>query len=47
MTVQFFAFSMTMPVTLLILLVYVPGMFTGGALWSLVKTSYKGGFESH
>ncbi|MEN9544144.1 MAG: hypothetical protein RLZZ598_977 [Pseudomonadota bacterium] len=44
-TVQFFAFSMTVPVTLLILLVYVLGMFTGGALWGLIKQSYKSGFE--
>ena len=29
-TVEFFAFSVTMPVTLLIVLVYLLGMFTGG-----------------
>jgi uncharacterized integral membrane protein len=40
-TVQFFAFSMTLPVTVLILLVYVLGMFTGGSLWSLLKRSYR------
>jgi len=43
-TVEFFAFSVTMPVTLLILLVYVLGMFTGGSLWSLLRRSYRGSF---
>jgi uncharacterized integral membrane protein len=43
-TLQFFAFSVTMPVTVLIVLVYVLGMFTGGSLWSLLKRSYRGGF---
>lgn len=43
-TVQFFAFSLTMPVTLLLFGVYVLGMFTGGALWSLMKRSYQGSF---
>ena len=41
-TVQFFAFSMTLPVTVLVLLVYVLGMLTGGSLWSLLKRSYRG-----
>ena len=45
-TVEFFAFSVTMPVTLLIVLVYVLGMFTGGSLWSLIKRSYRGGFPA-
>ena len=44
-TVQFFAFSLTMPVTLLLFGVYVLGMFTGGALWSLMKRSYQGSFR--
>jgi uncharacterized integral membrane protein len=43
-TLQFFSFSMTLPVTVLIVLVYVLGMFTGGSLWSLLKRSYRGGF---
>jgi hypothetical protein len=33
-----------MPVTLLMVLVYVLGMFTGGSLWSLLKRSYQGSF---
>lgn len=41
-TVQFFAFSMTIPVTLLMIGVYVLGMFTGGSLWSLLKRSVQG-----
>ncbi|MFO1163540.1 MAG: hypothetical protein U1E60_32220 [Reyranellaceae bacterium] len=45
-TVEFFAFSVTMPVTLLIVLVYLLGMFTGGSLWSLIKRSYRGGFPA-
>lgn len=45
-TVEFFAFSVTMPVTLLIVLVYLLGMFTGGSLWSLLKRSYRGGFPT-
>ena len=43
-TVQFFAFSLTMPVTLLLFGVYVLGMFTGGALWSRLKRWYRGSF---
>lgn len=43
-TVQFFSFSMTIPVTLLIVGIYLLGMFTGGSLWSLLKRSYRGGF---
>lgn len=45
-TLQFFAFSMTIPVTLLLVGVYVLGMFTGGSLWSLLKRSYQGSFAS-
>jgi lipopolysaccharide assembly protein A len=45
-TVEFFAFSVTMPVTLLIVLVYVLGMFTGGSLWSLLKRSVRAGFPA-
>jgi uncharacterized integral membrane protein len=43
-TVEFFALSVTMPVTLLVVLVYVLGMFTGGSLWGLIKRSARGGF---
>ncbi len=41
-TLQFLGMSMTLPVTLLIVAVYVLGMFTGGSLWSLMKKSYEG-----
>lgn len=41
-TLQFLGMSMTLPVTLLIVVVYVLGMFTGGSLWSLMKKSYAG-----
>lgn len=41
-TVEFFAFSMTMPGTLLVVLVYLLGMFTGGSLWSLCSSASTG-----
>jgi uncharacterized integral membrane protein len=41
-TLQFFSFGLTLPVTVLVVLIYVLGMFTGGALWSLMKRSYQG-----
>ncbi len=43
-TLQFFSLNMTMPVTVLVALVYVLGMFTGGSVWSLLKRSYRGSF---
>jgi uncharacterized integral membrane protein len=44
-TVTFMNSSVTLPITLLVLVVYVLGMLTGGALWSLFRTSYRGAFE--
>lgn len=44
-TVTFMNTSVTLPVTLLVLTVYVLGMLTGGALWSLFRASYRGAFE--
>jgi uncharacterized integral membrane protein len=41
-TLEFFSFGVTLPVTVLIVLIYVLGMFTGGSLWSLLKRSYQG-----
>jgi uncharacterized integral membrane protein len=43
-TLQFFSFTASMPVTALIVLVYVLGMLTGGSLLSLMKRSYRGAF---
>jgi putative membrane protein len=43
-TLQFFSLNATMPVTMLVVLVYVLGVFTGGSLWSLLKRSYRGSF---
>ncbi len=37
-TISFFAVSLTMPLALLIFLVYVLGMFTGGFIVSLLRT---------
>jgi putative membrane protein len=36
-TVSLFSMSLTLPVSLLILGVYVLGMLTGSALWSLLR----------
>jgi lipopolysaccharide assembly protein A len=44
-TVTFMNTSVTLPITLLVLTVYVLGMLTGGALWSLFRASYRGAFE--
>lgn len=44
-TVTFMNTSVTLPITLLVLVVYVLGMLTGGALWSLFRASYRGAFE--
>ena len=45
-TLQFLSFSVSMPVTMLLLVVYVLGMFTGGSVWSLLKRTYRGGFPA-
>jgi putative membrane protein len=45
-TVQFLSFTASMPVTALILLIYLLGMLTGGSLWSLFKRSYRGAFPA-
>ena len=44
-TVTFMNSSVTLPLTLLVLTVYVLGMLTGGALWSLFRASYRGAFD--
>jgi putative membrane protein len=38
-TVSLFSMSMTMPLSILVLLVYVLGMLTGGMFLALVRTS--------
>lgn len=43
-TVNFLTVSVTLPVTLFVLLVYVLGMFSGGAVWGLLRKSYRGAF---
>lgn len=40
-TVTFFTASITLPISVLIFIVYVLGMFTGGFLISLLKTWIK------
>lgn len=40
-TVSLFSMSMTMPLSILVLLVYVLGMLTGGMLLALMRTSVK------
>lgn len=44
-TVTFLNMSVTLPITLLVLTVYALGMLTGGVLWGLVRTSYRGAFD--
>ena len=41
-TVSFLGFSARAPVALIVALVYVLGMATGGSLWSLVRRSLHG-----
>jgi lipopolysaccharide assembly protein A len=41
-TVSFLSASFTLPVSLLLILVYVLGMLTGGFLLALVRTSVRG-----
>jgi lipopolysaccharide assembly protein A len=41
-TVSFLSVSFTLPASLLLILVYVLGMFTGGFLLALVRTWVKG-----
>ncbi len=41
-TVSFLSVSFTLPVSLLLILVYVLGMFTGGFLLALVRTWVEG-----
>jgi uncharacterized integral membrane protein len=43
-TVAFLNTSVTLPLALLVLTVYVLGMLTGGAVWGLVRSSYRGAF---
>lgn len=45
-TVSLFSASMTLPVSILIVGVYVLGMLTGGMLWSLLKSWYRGATAS-
>ena len=37
-TVSLFSMSVTLPVSILVFLIYVLGMFTGGFMWQLVRT---------
>ena len=41
-TMSFLGFSARAPLALLVLLVYVLGMATGGSLWSLLRRSLHG-----
>ena len=44
-TVSFTKISLTLPVALVVIVVYVLGMLSGGALWSFVRKSYRGAFR--
>ena len=43
-TVVFLSIRITLPLALLVPIVYVLGMLSGGALWALLRTSYRGAF---
>ena len=43
-TVVFLSIRITLPLALLVPIVYVLGLLTGGALWALLRTSYRGAF---
>jgi len=43
-TVVFLSIRITLPLALLVPIVYVLGMLTGGVLWALLRTSYRGAF---
>jgi uncharacterized integral membrane protein len=44
-TVSFMSTRVTMPIWLVVVAVYLLGMITGGALWSLLRASVRGAFE--
>jgi uncharacterized integral membrane protein len=44
-TVSFMSTRVTMPIWLVVVAVYVLGVITGGALWSLLRASVRGAFE--
>jgi uncharacterized integral membrane protein len=44
-TVSFMSARVTMPIWLVVVVVYALGMISGGALWSLLRTSVRGAFE--
>ncbi len=41
-TVSFLGFSASMPLALLVVIIYVLGMVTGSSLWALLRKSYYG-----
>jgi lipopolysaccharide assembly protein A len=41
-TVSFLGFSASMPLALLVVIIYVLGMATGSSLWALLRKSYQG-----
>jgi uncharacterized integral membrane protein len=44
-TVTFLTTSVTLPITLLVFIVYVLGMISGGAVWGLLRTWFHGAFQ--
>lgn len=41
-TVHFLSASLTLPLSVMLILVYVLGMLTGGVLWSLIRSWIQG-----
>ena len=44
-TVSFMSARVTMPIWLVVVVVYLLGMVSGGALWSLLRASVRGALE--
>jgi len=41
-TVAFLGFSITMPLAILFIVIYLLGMATGGSIWSLARWAWQG-----
>lgn len=41
-TIAFLGFSLSLPMALMAVIIYLLGMVTGGSLWSLLRRSFEG-----
>lgn len=44
-TVAFLGFSITVPLTILAIVVYLLGMATGGSAWALIRWAWQGSYQ--